>query len=414
MDGRISAGDWSLLLIPLGTPLYALLCAQMGQRIAYRRGYLKRGYVLGLLGGPLGLLACLALPPFPQPLLEIEAVLHYGTDDPQSRRWRGSLKWTFILMLYLGLLWLSLPGWVPARVDWFTPPLDLATRWWLHLPVLLGGAAFCWYSFSRRAQPPLHFLYPLPGAAGPGMGELLHWTSLRYSIARAMHQADLLERFGGCALLSALTVLLVFGLSFVDTALGWNVRTVMLALALALGFGLWLALRQGVRIELALEALRRRARSELGADPLRHSAPVLHALAPGRRAPDEVLQRLDRKTREVMADSRGMLGRDSARRLAAATLDADGSARRLLFLKPALALGGGYLLLKLLFFALKGGRFTEIGRDAWLELQQTGALGQPHFWVLAVLFLVALAALLVLLTQAQRYLLRRRREQDPD
>lgn len=95
---------WPLLLVPAAAVALSFLSADLAQRIASSRGYLKSGYVLGLLLGPLGVLIALGLPTRPLPLLHCLYDWYRRCDEYSGARWFIGQTLALALWVYLGLL----------------------------------------------------------------------------------------------------------------------------------------------------------------------------------------------------------------------------------------------------------------------------------------------------------------------
>lgn len=234
---------WPVFAVPAAGAALSFLWADWGQRAGVARGYLKQGYVFGMLAGPLGTLTALLLPSRPDPLLDCERQLKNSTDFERGPRWLIGQLLGGILWAYLGLLLIHLPA--DAALlwpSWLDPLFNLKRDWGWHLLISVGLAALTWRTLASRAAPPLHLLRParLAATSSEQQAALEKLLSLRWRLALQIRMAWLLDFFGKVliavdvfAFLFALVSLASWGSDPPGTALAlWSIAVGLLAFAL--------------------------------------------------------------------------------------------------------------------------------------------------------------------------------------
>jgi hypothetical protein len=218
----LRSGDillWPSVLVGMGVALLNMLCALPAHHLAYRRGYLRLGFWLGLFLGPPGIFAASILHPKQHPMVALENELAYHTNDLTSDRWNrctiAGLTGVFFLAMTVTLMFQQ------ANVKDVSVFAALAA-------VFIGVALV----FLPSAQPPLYMLPPVHEHHELGTTDLLEWIGIRHYAANLQRTANGLY----------LLCILAWTLAFLAAFFGWacfidndsGVRRVMLPLGIGL------------------------------------------------------------------------------------------------------------------------------------------------------------------------------------
>jgi hypothetical protein len=237
-------------LISLSLPLLLLICADIGQRIACPRGYASTGYLLGLLGGPLGLVACLLLPQADNPALKVEEELRLRRFDPGALRWWIGVFFAQAAAWHAALLSLHIPAWYDFST-WGGSIFSLERHWLLHLTILAALVMLAVNLLGRQAAAPAYMLRVASDHASQSQALGL-WQTQRWRLALAARQLTLANVVGvislGCACFPLLFVWIFFipgdDTAAVRTGFFWGI-VVLLSI-----YGLTLLLRRQAQSEV--------------------------------------------------------------------------------------------------------------------------------------------------------------------
>lgn len=374
--------------------------ALVGHNIAYRRGYLKTGFVLGLLGGLPGASLALLLPPRARPLMETEWALHYRTRDYEHRSWVIGVAFAacgqiVALMQFVAFIFTS-----PAGPPW--PQLQLCEFWGFMITVFVGSYFVAICVLLAPSRPSFILLPPLPESMEPGNEELNHWIGLRWQLARLKLRRDNVRGGAGMVAITGILTILYVALMWPEhPSLRFGLQAGAFAGALALVAAAFIG-RFAKRYEPEIEDLVDYIAGSTPETEDHGHLPLEHGLAADGDTADFYLRWLNEKSRELFnvgSGTRTTSVVNEARGIAAASIDASTSARRYALAKPAAAIGGGWLIFKLATHVIR--LATNEGIDSFF-VQQYRSGPDYRYYLFVVLPLVLVLAFLLWVRMLRR------------
>ncbi len=192
---------WPVFAVPAAGAALSFLCADWGQRVALPKGYLKAGYVLGLLLGPVGLLTALFLPRMERTALSVELEWQELNDERSGMRFFLGQTLGGVFWVYLALLALHLPLDEPwCWPSWMGLAFNLQRDWHWHLLILLVLGLLARRAIISRAPLPLYMFRPSSRLAANLPDDVFELMLSRWRLAHSRRLGGFLAVIGATAI----------------------------------------------------------------------------------------------------------------------------------------------------------------------------------------------------------------------